>query len=598
MKKVILTETDLRYMIESAVNRLVREGITYKSNGNGTIDARINSLQTDKANKEVDTRIWGSKSDVLYGDGTLGKRSKSVAQKQANLEAAKNGYLKIIGLLNSGTNKIDPAIVNDIEDAQSKSAFMRRIRDFNEGETTAEDMLIWAKNSYDRINLDKEISQNKVDRFSELVSDNDKDFRYDVGTVPETNVEFISLYRMNDFNFSDVTKHGQFRQNGLTDKLLGIKKSNDRSREDKLYGKGRGQLKRIPATYDNGLTPDVANNFSLDASTMAPDTEHYKKQYGLGDENYTSFTQFLDKSVIYAARVLKEVGYKPDVIIAPPSSSKYNKYYCTNLSRKLGIPYIDNFYERNVTEVRCDEEGMRNAGMTESNIFAFKTKVKSEVAAEISLIVAEPMVKLVNTHPEQFSNVRKGRGVNYDLSAIRTVLCQMSANALVQNLGAGNTDYLYKQICFKLANKDFGGGTIKNPEIERQINDIVHSRSIMREYQAALSDMHRLILAYKDKLMTDTGVKLNVASKKFKVTDFDKRERKFLSNVYVVASKNLNKNGELFNRLSNSNFLIFDEDMNSGATLKLSIDALLDKIPGHNSDQIKCLVNCYSSGGR
>ena len=80
--------------------------------------------------------------------------------------------------------------------------------------------------------------------------------------------------------------------------------------------------------------------------------------------------------------------------------------------------------------------------------------------------------------------------------------------------------------------------------------------------------------------------------------DFDKRERKFLSNVYVVASKNLNKNGELFNRLSNSNFLIFDEDMNSGATLKLSIDALLDKIPGHNSDQIKCLVNCYSSGGR
>ena len=598
MEKVILTESDLRYMVESAVNKLIREGITYKSNGNGTIDASINSLQTDKANKEVDTRIWGSKNDVLYGDGTLGKRSKSIAQKQANLEAAKNGYLKIIELLNSGADKIDPAIVNNIEDAQSKSAFMRRIRDFNEGETTAEDMLIWAKNSYDRINLDKEISQNKVDRFSTLASDGDKDFRYDVGTVPETNVEFISLYRMNDFNFSDVTKHGQFRQNGLTDKLLGIKNSNDRSKEDKLYGKGRGQLKRIPATYDNGLTPDVANNFSLNAATMAPDTEHYKKQYGLGDENYTSFTQFLDKSIIYAARVLKEVGYKPDVIISPPSSSKYNKYYCTNLSRKLGIPYIDNFYERNVTEVRCDEEGMRNAGMTESNIFAFKTKVKSEVAAEISLIVAEPMVKLVNTHPEQFSNVRKGRGVNYDLSAIRTVLCQMSANALVQNLGAGNTDYLYKQICFKLANKDFGGGTIKNPEIERQINDIVHSRSIMREYQAALSEMHRLIIAYEDKLMTETGVKLNVASKKFKVTDFDKRERKFLSNVYVVASKNLNKNGELFNRLSNSNFLIFDEDMNSGATLKLSIDALLDKIPGHNSDQIKCLVNCYSSGGR
>ena len=164
--------------------------------------------------------------------------------------------------------------------------------------------------------------------------------------------------------------------------------------------------------------------------------------------------------------------------------------------------------------------------------------------------------------------------------------------------GKGNTDYLYTQICFKLANPEFGGRTIKNPKVEKDINDIVHSRSVMNDYQTTLAQMHKLILAYKDKLMTEEGVKLNVASKKFKVTDFDKRERKFLSNVYVVASKNLNKNGELFSRLANSNFLIFDEDMNSGATLKLSIDALLDKIPGHNSDQIKCLVNCYSSSGR
>lgn len=605
MKRVILTESDLRYMIESAVNKLIREGITYKPNGNGTIDATIDSIRyntpsaTDKSNAEVDTRVFGGKQDVLYGDGTAHKKSKSLAQKYDDLKYAQQGYLKIIELIESGAKTIDPKIIDFMPDGQSKTAFTKRITEFNTGNINPDELLVWAKNSYERTKLDYEINKNKVDRFSGLSGNDDKDFRYDIGTVPDTNVEFISLFRMNDFNFSDVTKHGQFRQNGLTDYYLGYGDDpTKREREDKLYGKGQGQYKKIPATYDNGLTPDVANNFSLNAATMAPNAEHYKKQYGFGDENYTSFTQFLDKSIIYAARALKEVGYKPDVIIAPPSSSKYNKYYCTNLSRKLGIPYIDNFYERNVTEVRCDEEGMRNAGMTESNIFAFKTKVKSEVAAEISLIVAEPMVKLVNAHPEQFSSIRKGRGVNYDLSAIRTVLCQMSANALIQNLGAGNTDYLYKQICFKLANKDFGGGTIKNPEVERQINDIVHSRAIMKEYQAALSEMHRLILSYEDKLMTETGVKLNVASKKFKVTDFDKRERKFLSNVYVVASKNLNKNGELFNRLSNSNFLIFDEDMNSGATLKLSIDALLDKIPGHNSDQIKCLVNCYSSGGR
>ena len=604
MKRVILTESDLRYMVESVVNRLIREGITYKSNGNGTIDASINNLQTDKANKEVDTRIWGSKNDVLYGDGTLGKRSKSISQRAGDTEIAQETYLKIIELLERGAKTINLDILNGMPNGASKTAFIKRITAFNAGETDDEEMtpqenmLIWAKKMYEKNKLDQEINTRKQSRFDNLASDNDKDFRYDIGTVPDTNVEFISLYRMNDFNFSDVGKHGQFRQNGLTDQILGISKS-QRQKDDKLYGKGQATLKKIPATYDGGLTPDVANNFSLTPDLMRADSEHYKKQYGVGDENYTSFTQFMDKSIIYAARVLKEIGYKPDVLIAPPSSSKYNTYYCTNLSRKLGIPYIKDFYERNVIDVKCDEEGMRTAGMSESNIFGFKSKVKREVAAEISLIVAEPMMKLADRYAKMFSSVRKSRGVNYDLPAIKTVLCQMSANALVNNLeNGGNTDYLYKQICFKLANPEFGGKTIKDPKVEKAINDIVHSRAVMGDYQVALGQMHRLILAYKDKLMTDEGVKLNVASKKFKVTDFDKRERKFLSNVYVVASKNLNRNGQLFTQLANSNFLIFDEDMNSGATLKLSIDALLDKIPGHNSDQIKCLVNCYSSGGR
>jgi hypothetical protein len=220
---------------------------------------------------------------------------------------------------------------------------------------------------------------------------------------------------------------------------------------------------------------------------MSPGSEHYKKQYGYGSDEYTSFTQFMDKSIVYASKVLSEIGYHPDVIIAPPSSSKYNTYYCTNLSRKLGIPYIKDFFERNVVDVKCDETGMRNAGMSESNIMLFKNKVRQKVTSEISLIIAAPIVRLVNTHADMFSMVRKGRGVNYDLPAIRTVVCQMSANALVRNMSARNTDYLYKQICFKLANPEFGGKTIKNPKIEKAINDIVHSRAIMAEYQSALS---------------------------------------------------------------------------------------------------------------
>ena len=87
--------------------------------------------------------------------------------------------------------------------------------------------------------------------------------------------------------------------------------------------------------------------------------------------------------------------------------------------------------------------------------------------------------------------------------------------------------------------------------------------------------------------MTENGIKVDTLLNKFKITKIPMRQRKYLSNVYVVADKNLDENGRLFQELENAKFLIFDEDMNSGETLRLSIDALLDKIPNHNENNIK-----------
>jgi hypoxanthine phosphoribosyltransferase len=56
-------------------------------------------------------------------------------------------------------------------------------------------------------------------------------------------------------------------------------------------------------------------------------------------------------------------------------------------------------------------------------------------------------------------------------------------------------------------------------------------------------------------------------------------------------------NGELMKQYRNAKFLIFDEDINSGATLKLCIDALEEKIPDANEKNIMCLVNAYSAKG-
>ena len=124
MNKIILTENDLREMINMAVSRLLDEGVEYTYNGNGTINARVNSLQADSANTEVDTRIWGTKNDVLNGDGTLGKRSKSISQRVNEMEIAQQLYLKIIGLLENGAEKLDPKMLDVMPNGASKTAFV------------------------------------------------------------------------------------------------------------------------------------------------------------------------------------------------------------------------------------------------------------------------------------------------------------------------------------------------------------------------------------------------------------------------------------------------------------------------------------------
>ena len=75
--------------------------------------------------------------------------------------------------------------------------------------------------------------------------------------------------------------------------------------------------------------------------------------------------------------------------------------------------------------------------------------------------------------------------------------------------------------------------------------------------------------------------------------------KNFRSKVIVeVADKELNQTtNQLLTKYQSANFLIFDDDMNSGATLKLVCDALQDKLD--NSDnKIKCLVNGFSLNGR
>ena len=97
-------------------------------------------------------------------------------------------------------------------------------------------------------------------------------------------------------------------------------------------------------------------------------------------------------------------------------------------------------------------------------------------------------------------------------------------------------------------------------------------------------------------LLTTEGMRLRMDYARSKITNFKKHLREYVHDLYIIADEHLT-NGNLQKRYGNAKFLIFDEDINSGATLKLTIDALEDKLPSHNNQNILCLVNGYSASG-
>ena len=99
------------------------------------------------------------------------------------------------------------------------------------------------------------------------------------------------------------------------------------------------ELSNIDIKYDDNIKPDIKHNFSIDDQSKY----HDKISYNLNDKNYTTINQLIDKSIQYAAYVLHQEKFYPDFIISPPSSSRFNEYYCTNLSKKLNIPYHKDF---------------------------------------------------------------------------------------------------------------------------------------------------------------------------------------------------------------------------------------------------------------
>jgi hypothetical protein len=608
---------------------IIYEGVNIARSNGGSIMFSVNNDASDNGNRFfADTRFFGKRGDIAFGDGSYKPGTKNAYQNfedeytktysqvklyQTAIRIVQHGwYTNAEQLLTS----IQPVLGTVLAGAKrivfSELPKEMKVRKLSASLQKAMNKLNILQGTYDRIN--SKVRTGKPGRPAR-VSDDAMLPRYTLGKVPNTNVKLIALFRLYDFNFSDAIKNGNMRTNDWVEEFTGEKALNI----DKL-GKGANQKEKTSITYDNGIEPDVASNFSLSGIHTNPfdaykNNGHYKQQYGYNDENYTSVAQFMDKSIMGAAYALKKEGIDADYIIDAPSSSNFNHYYCINLANKTGIEYRQGFFKRNMLNVSVDEEKMRKNGFSNAMIGRAKEAIKDAAIKEIGSYLNECVEIFVEENYSYFNYISLTKSSREKVSKplIVDMLRELSFYGLV-NLKKESPDVtnLYKYLVNHFS--EYTNGLSRSTKYDVQhitkvITEIIRTR-LSKKYQMLLANIDSIITHYEEILLS-SGMKIS-NGKKLKAVDIDKKVRPYLKDFYVVADPEMahNKNGvvdKLRASLANKRFLIVDEDMDSGATLYYLINALKEKElecgfldkrgPGRprktfiNDSQITCLVN-------
>lgn len=584
----------------------INESISYNPTGSRAkpeIDMSINNDTDDKYNlaqNNADTRVFGNKSMLDYtSDGSTTLREKYLIlnitnkmYKKAINYAWYKGRRRIIlptdeeCTLNGQLRNFQAGIVK-----KTRNNILKKVEEYtNAGDFQG--LITWCNRKMKDRSLEDEINTNMYNRANDSEYDKTGKYantlpRYNVGTVPGTNVKVIALFSMTDFNFSDAIKHGELRPTSNTEDILGFPTKNN-----------------VPVTYDGGIPANVENNFSM--LDDGGNYDHFKKSYGYLDKNYTSVTQFIDKSIMYAAYALNKENYKPQFIVAAPSSSKFNAYYATNLSRKLGTAqYVEDFFQRNLINFTNKEgqiitEKMRTDGVPEKLITDFQKTMENVALGEIADAVAKPMRKLIKDNYRELSLISAERysrqKVNMDILT-RLVLKQSYSIIvkLIQNQKKEEISNVSKYLTEVFLSND---KYLYNNDLYlmNEFRNRIKLKLGKKYFEQVIMQMYNLVVQYGNQLESGSGYKLKF-NKPFKITKLSKYIRPYLTNMYVVADKNFNENHELFTRYANGKFLIVDEDLNSGATLANVIRALQNVMPTQNQNNIVCLTNAYSSSG-
>ena len=599
--RILITEKQF----ERLFSTIIPEGINYSKAGDWGVDVNINNDQEDSQNVNFDTRLFGTANSILNGDSTRNGRSGTLKRRQESFSY----YLSVLEQLKVWVENGRKGNVPDFSGIGAKSAIAIK----NHLNLDDEGLLSWIDGTINRISTEQQIKANKYNRATSANPD-EKIARYNVGVVPGTNIKVICLFDFNDFNVSDILKNGYMRQNDTTDEIFSLNHNN----RPKIPGiKGASSYRNIPVTY-NGQTPDIQGNFSLNG--MENDKDHFNRiSYGVGDSAYHSVSKFIDKSINYAQYALKKEDVKADYILCAPSSSKFNIYYAKRLQDKTGIPFINGFFEKRLINVHFDRAGMEQEGISEESINSFEKAIKSAAMKEITNGITAPIRQFVRQYWDLFKDIqfdiyrparKRGRQpkekspeeMRYSILSGSKVqqnqLYQLiatpafkSLNQMIFQEGSRFDDNTSKYILNNIG-KEFLSSVFDAEALSSKINNIIN-RNCLSAFTYMIRQTAWLIAGYHDKLLN--GFKPNFDGANFKVTKFSKNVRKYLKGAFVIADAQLNKDKNLFTRYIGKKYLIFDEDMNSGATLAMLGDALMDY--GIQEQDITCLVNGFSSGG-
>lgn len=539
---------------------------------------------------QVDTRVFGDRDNILYGDGSRSKQSKNLEDIVLGREASLKAYKNVISYIRGGKKGNISRIFNDKNTPKTTiTAIQKWFNNYDDNEIL--NRALWKVASLSDANNQQLGLYNRVQE----APNPDKIARYTVFNIPSTNVRCIGLFKMDKFDLSDAIKKGSLRSTSplITDnggKEAFIKNSDD----------------RVPVTYDDNIEPELAQNFSLndlDTLNKGSKKDHFKnvQQYGQnGNTKYTTINQFLDKSIVYAKYALQEERYKPDVIVTAPSSSKMNEYYATNLSNKLGCEYINDFFERNIVNAHLGEqytdEELLKQGLTPLDIVDLKNQIKLYAYKEMVYLIEEPLRKFINSYSNILLEVAPMDNVLKILSkyCFKTLNSYATSDIMQKHLASN-----FLQI--KVQDKN-------DKKLLNTLTTLIKMNIGLDTFDEVLTKMLTLLKQYSEQVLSK-GYKIIYGAQSSKITSIEKQYRNYVEGSFIIADKYMNQNHELFSRLKNSKFLIVDEDVNSGTSFKLTIQALEEKIPNMTNEEEKnnmrissqnlmCLANGFADSGR